>query len=120
MQGHYQHLHYFSHAHVVGTNDLALFQTPPPADWPVVEKGGIALDVYIRNENEPFGFRPDSSDTWVSPDNKTQLDYRLLFNERDQFYDSTTLVETTDKAIRNVIENQRSILRKKLDDIIDF
>jgi hypothetical protein len=44
----------------------------------------------------------------------------MYFNLHDKFYDSTELVKATDRAVRAVIENQRSILRKELDNIIDF
>jgi hypothetical protein len=116
----YQHLHYWKNAHVAGTNDALPYQAPPPMDIPFVVKGGIALDVYIRNVDEPFGFRPVDTYILVSPDHKTQLDYLMYFNLHDKFYDSTELVKATDRAVRAVIENQRSILRKELDNIIDF
>ena len=116
----YQHLHYWKNAHVATTNDALPYQAPPPMDIPFVEKGGIALDVYLRNEDEPFGFRPIDTYIIVSPDRKTQLDDSLYFNRFDQFYDSKELFRDTGKAIRDVIENQRQILRKKLNDIIDF
>jgi len=118
----YQHLHYWKNAHVATTNDALPYQAPPPMDIPFVEKGGIALDVYLRNEDEPFGFRPDGTYSLVSPDRKTQLNYSLYFNRHENLVqDSKVLMDINpNKAIEEVVENQREILRKKLDDIIDF
>lgn len=118
----YQHLHYWKNAHVATTNDALPYQAPPPMDIPFVEKGGIALDVYLRNEDEPFGFRPIDTYVVVSPDRKTRLDYNLYFNRRENLVqDSKVLMDINpNKAIGEVIENQREILRKKLDDVIDF
>lgn len=116
----YQHLHYWRNAHFATTNDALPHQAPSPLDIPFVEKGGIALDIYLQNEDEPFGFRPDNTDTLISPDHRTQLYYSLYFNRRDQIYDSPALVKATNKAIRDIIENQRGILRQDLNNIVDF
>lgn len=118
----YQHLHYWKNAHVATTNDTPPYQGPPPMDIPFVEKGGIALDVYLRNADEPFGFRQSGTYGLVSPDGKTQLEYSFYFNRHDNMVqDSKVLMDRSpDKAVREVIENQREILRKKLDAIIDF
>jgi len=116
----YQHLRYWENAHDVTTNDFLPYQAPPPTDRPVVEKGGIALDVYIRNVDEPFGFRNNNTGNLISPDRKIQLDYDLYFNSHDEFYDSRTNVLVIDKAVRNLMANQCHILRIKLNDIVDF
>lgn len=115
----YQHLKFWNKAHVVDTNDFKPFQGHPLIGSTKVEKGGIALDIYLRKSDEPFGFDPDNTDTLVSDDRKIQLQYILFFNPYERFNDSGQ-VKATDKAVRDVIESQRDILRKKLSDIIDF
>lgn len=116
----YQHLHYWNKAHFEGTNNLPSYKALFPDEQPMVEKGGLALDVFVWNEGEPFNFRPNNSYEWVSPDHKTLMDYRLYFNARDHFFDDKAAVASTEKAIRQVIETERSRLRRRLNDIIDF
>ncbi|MGD1083994.1 MAG: hypothetical protein ABSA47_04485 [Verrucomicrobiota bacterium] len=121
----YNHLRYWKDVQSEAATNSAVSQAASFGESPVVLKGGVALDVYILNEDEPFGVVGDFGDSYhvfSSPDGRHEvvLSYELHFNRRDQFYDSVQICRDTARAVQAIFEKQALILRKKMDNRVDF
>jgi hypothetical protein len=87
-------------------------------DNPMVEKGGVALDVYILDAKEPLNFVPDQRFCVFCNDTAAcliNLVYKLRFHpgEVNPWSDSA-------RTVYDVISNESRRLTVAMDHIIDF
>jgi hypothetical protein len=117
----YSHLRYWTNAHAGPAAQNVLNHALPLVENPIVEKGGIALDVYILSADEPFGYKTNSVYRLYARQGheKIELIYSLHFNHEDQL-NNLAQVKTIIQAIKEVIEKQEQNLRKTMDSIVDF
>jgi hypothetical protein len=89
-----------------------------PENDVAVGKGGLALDVYILNADEPFGSIPDNACDMSILDrqSKIKLYCRLRYNR--QSAEDTAMVRTVSQPIQDLIENEAKALRKALDNML--
>jgi len=117
----YSHLRYWREVNGDLTTNAEAFQLQPIDTIPAIRKGGLALDVYLLNVDEPFGFISGKGYPVYTDEGKTKIElvYALHFNREDELTNSVQLRDTS-AAIRGVIEKQAQMLRKAMDNIINF
>ena len=119
----YQHLRYWVNTSAPSEANNSTNQQAAFYERPIVEMGGMGLDVYLLNRDEPFGFDPNGYPLLVENGQpKVVLGYRFSFNRRDENYNTPDgqVRAATRRAVDKIIEDQEQQLRKKLVNIISF
>jgi hypothetical protein len=113
----YSHLRYWKNVARNTTTTAPLNQAQGLGDNPVVEKGGVALDVYILNAKEPLAFVPNQRQSvFFNPytaESDIDLVYRLRFNPGDPISNSA-------RTVYGVTYGQLGRLTDALRHFIDF
>jgi hypothetical protein len=119
----YQHLRYWVNASGPTETNNATNQESAFYSKPVVESGGMALDVYVLARDEPFGFDPKGFALVIENGKpKVVLTYRFSYNRHDEDYKTPDgqMRLSTRRAVEKLIEDEEQPLRKKLDKMISF
>jgi hypothetical protein len=119
----YQHLRYWKKAGGPTEGSNSTNQRVALDVNPVVERGGMALDVYLLSRDEPFGFDPYGYSLFMENGNpKVVLKYSIYFSRADEGYNTAerAAVVSTRRAIDKIIEDEEQQVRKMLDNMISF
>jgi len=125
----YQHLRYWEKASVAsepdGATNNSAVQKWPSSVWPGVDKGGMALDVYLLSRDEPFGFNPTGARGYPlitkNGEVKVELVYFINFNRNDVHSDAgPKMTLPTRNAIYKIMDDQDQATRRALDNVIQF
>ena len=112
----YSHLRYWKNATAVAATNGPPSQGQALGDNPVVEKGGVALDVYILQAKQPLNFVPDQRVSVLFNPYKAEsvidLVYKLSFPPGEPANSANTVYD--------VIQKQSNELREAMRHIIDF
>jgi hypothetical protein len=119
----FSHMRFWTNAHAEVTTNARANQEQPFNDRPVLGNGGVALDVFMLNEDEPFGFFQNNASFVYSPldgKHKIELFYRFNSKEVNGLNDAEGGAKDAAGAVKSVIESQAETLRTAMDNIIDF
>jgi len=111
----YSHLRYWKNAAAVAATNGPPSQGQALGDNPVVERGGVALDVYILKAKQPLNFEPDQRYCVLSDykaESLIDLVYKLSFPPGEPANSTTTVYD--------VIQKQSNALREAMRHMIDF
>jgi hypothetical protein len=116
----YNHLRYWRNVNADARTNPVPFQPQPIGDLRALAHGALALDVYLLNADEPFGFIPHSGYPVYSVEGnpKIELVYILNCSREDQSSDPEQ-VRATFNAVAGVIEKQAHVLKTAIDGILE-